>query len=312
MPVSWRRRAELGALIALCLFLPLWEAPKNVAWLAYALIWIANRASERDFGGRWDGWDTLIAAWIVSGFVVAPFATVHGSEWRGPLDIVRYGAALWMVKRTRFDDREIKAVLGALLASTLIGLTMGYAKIWNGSATALSLNSVGHVNHSAIYVAIMLGLCLAWLFTERSILAGAASLLLLVSVVVSESRGAAGAALLMLVILAGAWWRRSRVPAAIALGVVVVFSLLALLGGTEVIEKHEALVKGNNPLSFRQEIWQFALSAWQQHPWLGVGVDNFAQVIDPSRRGVYPHAHNLYLNTIVERGIVGALPLFAV
>src|SRR3954462_442958 len=148
MPVSWRRRAELGLLIALCVFLPLYEAPKNIVWLGYVAFWIGNRLAERDFGGPWDAGDTLIAAWLVSGFVVAPFAEVHGNEWRGPLDIVRYGAVLWMVKRTRFDAREIRMVLGALLAATLIGLAWGYARIWSGSATALSLNSVGHVNHS--------------------------------------------------------------------------------------------------------------------------------------------------------------------
>jgi hypothetical protein len=51
MPVAFGRRAELGALVALCFFLPLYEAPKNLAWLAYALLWLANRWRARDFGG---------------------------------------------------------------------------------------------------------------------------------------------------------------------------------------------------------------------------------------------------------------------
>src|SRR3954462_15936469 len=102
MPVTWRRRAELVALIALCVFLPLWEAPKNIAWFAYNAIWLANRGAQRDFGGRWEGWDTVIAAWLLSGFVIAAFAAHPDGEWRAPLEIVRYGAVLWMVKRTRF------------------------------------------------------------------------------------------------------------------------------------------------------------------------------------------------------------------
>jgi O-antigen ligase len=313
MPVSWRRRAELGALIALCVFLPLWEAPKNIAWFAYTAIWLANRAAQRDFGGRWEGWDTVIAAWLLSGFVIAPFAALHDSEWRAPLDIVRYGAVLWMVKRTRFDEEQIRMVLGSLLASTLIGLAMGYAKISAGSATALSLNSVGHVNHTAIYLVIMLGVCLAWLFSgERRVLAAAMSLLVLVSVVVTASRGAVAAAVLALVCLAAAWWRRSRAPALVALGVVAVAALVALVGGAEVFEKHEALVKAHNPLAYRQEVWRFAVAAWEAHPWFGVGMDNFGLVVDAQQRALYPHGHSLYLNTIVERGVVGSLPLFAV
>ena len=45
---------ETGLLIALCFFLPLLEAPKNILWLAYVICWLVNRIRARDFGGRWD------------------------------------------------------------------------------------------------------------------------------------------------------------------------------------------------------------------------------------------------------------------
>ena len=91
MSAAFGRRAELAALVALCIFLPLYEAPKNLAWAAYVLIWLANRLRTRDFGGAWGTWDTLIALWIASVFVVAPFAAVHRDEWRAALDVLRYG-----------------------------------------------------------------------------------------------------------------------------------------------------------------------------------------------------------------------------
>src|SRR6266852_192926 len=130
LPMS--RRLEIGLLLALCIFLPLYEAPKNLVWLAYALVWLTNRARARDFGGPWDLWDTLIAAWLVSGFFIAPFAALHGSEWRAPFDIVCNAGVLWMVKRSRLSEGEARAVLGALVASVLIGLVMGYAQLWSG------------------------------------------------------------------------------------------------------------------------------------------------------------------------------------
>src|SRR5882672_5196490 len=160
------RRLEIGLLLALCIFLPLYEAPKNLAWLAYALVWLANRARARDFGGRWDLWDTLILAWLASGFVIAPFAALQGSEWRAPFDIVRNAGVLWMVKRSRLTESETRAVLVALVMSVLIGLIMGYAQLWRGETGRLELNSVGHVNHTAIYLAIMLGVCASWLFAS--------------------------------------------------------------------------------------------------------------------------------------------------
>jgi len=77
--------AEHAALVGLAFFLPLYEAPKNILWLAFVVLWLANRFRARDFGGRWDGWDTLIALWIASGYAAAAFAGIHGDEHRKAL-----------------------------------------------------------------------------------------------------------------------------------------------------------------------------------------------------------------------------------
>src|SRR4051812_11354811 len=153
--------AEHAALAGLAFFLPLYEAPKNVLWLALVALWLVNRFRARDFGGRWDGWDTLIALWIASGFASAAFAGMHGDEWRAAADLLRYGAVLWILKRGGYDERTWRALLVALVAGTAVGLVWGY---WNllvtGSAGVLSLNSVGHVNHSAVYASIVLGVAI--------------------------------------------------------------------------------------------------------------------------------------------------------
>src|SRR6185503_19464542 len=91
-------RIEIGILVAFCIFLPLLEGPKNITWVAYVVCWFVNRARRGEFGGRWDYWDTLIAVWMCSGFVVAAFAGLRGDEWHAAFDIVRYGAVLWLVK----------------------------------------------------------------------------------------------------------------------------------------------------------------------------------------------------------------------
>src|SRR5258708_26306393 len=97
------RRVEIGLLLALCIVLPLYEAPKNLAWAAYVVVWLANRVRARDFGGPWDLWDTLIVAWMASGLVIAPFAGLHGGEWRAALGVGRKAAALRTGKRSRLD-----------------------------------------------------------------------------------------------------------------------------------------------------------------------------------------------------------------
>jgi len=310
------RRVEIGLLLALCIALPLYEAPKSIAWLAYVLVWLANRVRARDFGGRWDTWDTLIVAWMVSGFVIAPFAALHGGEWRAPLDVVRNGAVLWMVKRSRLSEREGRAVLGALVASVVIGIVMGLAQLWSGTSGRLELNSVGHVNHTVVYLAIMLGVCAAWLFLGRQrAIAGAISFFVLVAVFVAASRSGVVAALAVLGALAVAWWPRSRIPAVIAAAVIIASAALAAVGGAEVFEKQAESVQAGHLLNFREEAWKLAVSTWQAHPWFGIGMENFGQasrgLATEQLRNLMPHAHNLYLNTLAERGLIGALPVFA-
>jgi O-antigen ligase len=321
------RRIEIGALIALCFFLPLYEAPKSIALLVYVVAWLVNRVRTRDFGGRWDLWDTLIAAWLASGLTAAAFAGLHGSEWRGLVDLLRYATLLWLLKRSGYTGAEIRAVLMALAASTLVGLALGHWALWTGQRRTLELNSVGHVNHTAIYLAIVLGACAGWMFAGWRIVATGVTVLVLASLLVTASRGAIAVGLGMLLVLGAAWWPRSRAPLAAAAAVVAFTTALAFLGGAEVVRKHQANVQADNMMSYRGGIWRTALAGWERFPVFGVGMDNF-KLITPDKLKAwrleagkdydakqyieYPHAHSLFLNTLAERGVVGAAVLIVV
>ena len=41
------RKLELGALLALCFFLPIYEAPKSIFLALYLVVWVVNRARAR-------------------------------------------------------------------------------------------------------------------------------------------------------------------------------------------------------------------------------------------------------------------------
>jgi O-antigen ligase len=325
----------MALLLGLCFSLPLLEAPKSLLWVAYALAWVVNRVRERDFGGPWDGWDSLIGLWIGSGFVSALFAGVEGNEWLGAGDLLRYASVLWMVKRGRYSPRETRWVLGTLVVSTVMGLAIAHGlALRDPRGALLELHSVGHVNHTAIYLAIMLGLCAAWLFarwqgwrpaTRAMSLAVAA--LVLASLVATASRGAIGVGLAILPLLAAAWWPRSRIPLAIAAAVVVLIAVGAVAGGAAVVQKHWDNVDAHKVLSYRDGIWRAAIAAWQRHPWFGLGMDNYSRITperlrewdavagrqhDPARYFLTSHGHSLYANALAERGLVGVLVLLAV
>lgn len=320
---------ETGLLIAFCIFLPLVEFWKAVAWLVYVLVWLGNRIRSRDLGGDWQLWDTLIVVWIGSAYLAAAFAGLGGNAWAKTGDLATHTLLLWLVMRAGYSERELRWVLGALIASTLAGLAFGYWRMWSGIGKSgnLQLYSVGHVNHTAIYLAIMLGVCVSWLFarwqawrTERRGFSLAVALLVLVSLVVTASRGAIGIGFLLVLILAAAWWPRWRAPLFVSGVAMVVIAALLFGFGADVIRKQEVYNAAQNPLASRDGVWRMGLVAWERYPWFGVGKDNYVQIThehvrtwrtesgqgyDSSRYVRYPHAHSLYINTLVERGAVG-------
>jgi O-antigen ligase len=226
--------------------------------------------------------------------------------------------------------------LGMLVASTVIGLAVGHWRILSGASKSgtLQLWSVGHVNHTALYLAIMLAVCASWLFarwpawrTGTRAMGLAVTGFVLMSLVVTASRGAVGVGLLMLVLLAIAWWPRSRAPLVLSLAAILIIAATTAGVGLNVVKKHEDNIAAQNVLAFRDGIWRMGLAALERYPWFGVGMDNYHLIThervkewraaagedyDAARYVHFPHAHNLLINTLAERGLAGAAALIAV
>lgn len=329
-------RLEYAALMGLGFVLPLVEAPKNLLWFAYVCLWFFNRTRGRDFGGTWDRWDTVIALWILSGFLSIPLGGIHTGDWSANNDVLRYGSLLWLLKRSRYDEAALQPVFFALIAGALAALAWGYYGIATHEHYLLGLTSVGHVNHSAIYVAIVFGATLAaarawWrsTTTPKRVLGLVVLAILVISLVVMQSRGAlAAAAIAALLLLAAYSWRLRHglrlIAVCAALGVVAMTAVLAVK--PEILEKRDAFGKQLTFISYRDVIWRTGVAAWREFPLFGVGTDNYSrigigdlerwcakrgEVFDKTRYEPAPHAHNLYVNTLAERGLVGLVSLLA-
>lgn len=322
---------ELALLVGLLAALPILEAPKNVFWGLYAVAWIVNRARRRDFGGPWDSWDTLIFGWIASSYIIAFFAGQPNSEWDGANDVLRYASVLWMTKRSEYTPAQLSLLLRTAVGATLIAL--GWA-LWSWLGTqqnpALELNSVGHVNHSAIFLAIVFGVALSSLLASnrRNPIFLSVDIAVVIAlgtgVFLSASRGAVLALLLLVLLLGFFFARRSPWIFAIALLLSSASLTIAYVTKVEVITKQQANYAADNTLSYRDAIWNTALVAWQKYPWFGVGMDNFDQVTpeqirswvlaqgkhyDADKYMSISHAHSLYFNTLAERGLLGSMAL---
>lgn len=328
MVATFKHPAEFILLLGLVLALPLFEAPKNLLWGAWIIVWLYPRVRDKDYGGPWDIWDSLIALWVASGYVVAAFAGLSNDEWGGANDILRYGTILWALKRSGYGAKEFRWLIVTVVVSTLIALGAGFWSWYvSGSHKALELHSVGHVNHSAIYLAISYGIALAAIMAFWARLGGmwrVAGVLttgvFAVAVFMTSSRAAAGAIVVLTLFMALVWLRKSKTMAAIVMAALVVAASIAYFGEVAVVAKYHSRVAGDDVLSLRGEIWNTAMEAWKRYPVFGVGMNNYSQIslekveqwVGASGRTYvassylsYSHAHSLYLTALAERGLFG-------
>jgi O-antigen ligase len=323
--------AEQWALLAMVAFLPALEAPKKIAVVLYLVFWAINRWRSKEWGGSWSSWDFVVFALIGGAYASAAFGAFWPDKGLGAAnDVLIYGLVFLALRRSRFEEKFLWRLFAVAIVATLLTLLYGY---WGLLVTKkrvfLGLNSVGHVNHSAIYMAIIFSMALAWAgaaigsWRQRALLwAGVAMLWL--SLFVSGARGAlipvVVFVLLWLFARAGMMRRALWKPALLVL--LMLGGAVALVPG--VVEKTKGNIEAKELAARRPALAKVALLAAREYPAFGVGISNFAKIDpevvagwqDKSGQAFVPeelyfssHAHSLYFNTLAERGLIGLLPL---
>jgi O-antigen ligase len=320
--------------VLLCLFsiaLPLVEAPKNIFWALFLFLWIGRSAQTHNWGNLSRSWDALFAALITIPVIGVLVSSPYPHSWRELGDIVGYVSLGWMISRSRLSARQIVVLCVCLIVATLAGVVHGYwvlatdpKRIW------LQLNSVGHVNHSALYGAgiaclSVVAAAAVWFVTavrsqRNRTLSLVAALVMLAVMVSFGSRGALLAYLLSVVgfLIVFARIRKIRLWPIALMGLVVAAAALAL--DPKLIEKTELNIRTGRITSERAEAFNTTVEMWRQRPLTGVGPANFSAVSPEQveawikeRGGTYSrdrflfssHAHNVYFNTLAERGLLG-------
>lgn len=319
--VEFQSRSNLHRLIyffcALALFVnPLMEAPKNASMGLLLVISLICEIKYKTWT-RFGAWDVFFLLFILSYFVGVPLGS-YPTKFGVVTDVLRYTLFGWVIYRTNFSEQQRIGLVFWATLGTVVGLIYGaWDFYWLKNGQFWTLNSVGHVNHAAIYDAIatcmaLVTLVVYWsVFTVKHRAMWLVMFLICLSyILLGESRATFGAVLAVFFVLGLFYARKKKTILLGLVAVIAVIVALAVTSGVRVVKKQEFNESQDNILSYRDTIWQAGMTAFKAHPLFGLGKENFRHVpiSGPGfENGVdhASHAHNVYINNLVEGGIWG-------
>jgi O-antigen ligase len=319
---------ELTFLSLFLVFLPSLEAPKNI-FLAGYLITALYRQSQLP-SPKWTIWDWVFLSLIASSFLSALFPFMAGgSEWKGFRGMLLWITFGWTLYRSEYDLSEKKYLFIFAILMTIPPLIWGLTEsLVLHTKDALQLNSVGHVNHSAIYLCMMAGAVLSLLISQLQsaqkkyvFITSLLCIFFISSVIISQSRGAFGIVFLLVFTLFLLSKLSIKIKT-ISLALLTIFLIsIIFIKPVMTIEKHIADQNNNNVLASRDKLWRAAFEIARLNPLLGIGGGNWNHIrIDQIKSSVesrgevfnndkfaveFHHPHNIYLSNLVDRGILG-------
>ena len=328
---------DLFMLSLMIVSLPSVEAPKNfflVGYLVTRSIFEFIEWKQRKI--KWTHWDSLFFAFVLTAFLSTIFAGMpHLEEWKGYVVLLTAILTGWLLSRAQYSRENYQGLFKIIVLSTLAPLIVGlYQYLIIHTKPDLQLHSVGHVNHSAIYLVMIFGASLGWflshfsldkfkvkLYDPYDITLGILSLIFFASLIIGQSRGAYGVGIILglLIIYFVAKSKKIKLIGSISIMLIV---LLSFTFKTGVIEKQISNQKANNVLAFRDQVWNVSFEASRFSPLLGIGLSNWhfitldqlkksvegrGKIFDANNYKFPGHSHNHYLSALVERGIIGLL-----
>lgn len=317
------------SLIGVLFCLPLFEAPKTYFYLLFVIFWLLSAWKHKSWGGRWVTIDSIFMLWIFVALLASFNATLnYGYSASGFFDVFRYISLGWLISRSSFTEKEVTFALAVTTIATLIALLQAYIDCPSGGV-CFELNSVGHVNHSAIYLLLNFSFIIAFLiFSYKRInklllfFFSVAICLLIWTIFDTHSRAASGAMLIVLLGVIFLWLtkQKSKKSWGIAFLCLFIASITVYKIPPFVLTKHLDLMQYfKTKETPRSKIWRFSLYTFQAHPLLGVGFGNFKKLkledigdkveiykhnFDKSINSKFGHPHNIYLYFLVSGGVM--------
>ena len=321
----------LGFLI---ISLPSIEAPKNIFLVSYLLTRLIIEIINFKKGVKqWTNWDSLFLILVFTAFLSTFFAGMSGlEEWKGYKVYLTGILTGWALSRAQYTKKNYQGIFVLIIISTIPPLFWGiYEYLVIHTRSSLEIHSVGHVNHSAIYLVIIFGAALGWFLSQFNssrkasklslISLGLLTLIFFIALIIGQSRGAFGVAVILGFLITYLLTKDKKIEILVSATIISII-LSAVLLNASIIQKQITYQQNHNTLAFRDKVWNVSLEASRFFPLLGIGMSNWHFITKDhlkksvEERGgnfnpdiyIFPgHSHNIYLTALVERGFVGLL-----
>lgn len=277
-------------------------------------------------------WLVALAGWALVSATAAVYGDLALREWR-TIFLAALGFAVLLSachSEPGAATRKVRVLVGAWLAGGLLMAAIGLLHFWTGSnlIEAEGVRRVrglyGSPNNLALYLERLLFVPLAAALLARHAaarsLAWGAAALLGATLLLTFSKGALllGLPAGLLTVWVGGMLLLRRAPGAarpvwwLAATVVAAGVLLAPFAGTERLQRLVDFESGTGML--RLLLWRSSLQMALDHPWLGVGPDNFLYTFRSGyllpaawQEPNLNHPHNLVLDWWTRLGLPGLL-----
>ena len=325
---------ELLFLSLMIISLPSLEGPKNI-FLVLFVITAASRQIKSNYLHTWGTWDWIFISFIGCALLSTVFAGFSpGSEWQGFRMLLTYTISGWLVSRSKYSEKEVSLLFWLIIIGTIPPLLWGLSEYFLlHTKHDLQLHSVGHVNHSAIYLTMIFGACVtATLSLWKSSSSKARltqlslSILFFASLVIGQSRAALGIGLILAISLITLIPSNKKIKWT-GIAIIAICMTSTFILNAEIIKKQQKFQEDRHDiLNGRNQVWNVPLEASRFHPILGIGMNNWKlitledlkrsvearnETFEPSNYLLAPgHAHNLYLQVLLERGALGLISIF--
>lgn len=328
-------KAEFFLLTAFFFVLPIYEGPKNLFLVAYIIAWCIQSWKAGNFGGRLRFWEWALILFLVSGFISSytnPFG--WDKPLSGALTFAKLIIPAMLISRTAIPLSKVTLLGSSIIMGTFIAVLASWYVWIRDGVEFPELHSVGHVNQSALYIALAFGVALGLFMKQKGWLKVLFALaVLFFAIAMVPTKSITGVAVIVAMAIAAVClefkpdWKHlgllSVAVVVVGLSLHIASNHIPTVKGfkSEIEYRIKGGATGNSFLSARDLIFNSVVFVLPDFPVLGAGDRHFdiatseeymrsvatrREVPFESERFLHTnHGHNIVTSILLNRGYVG-------